>query len=104
MGLVTRSDNSNNELDLCESIIYGMFLGAYHTIWLQNFVRNLGVVDSIDRPIVIYFDNSTYGLNTIEYTPTHNMMADPLTKGLPFGIFDEHAFRIKLWIDTVVGQ
>ena len=29
-----------------------------HAVWLRNFIRDLGVVDSIERPIVMYCDNT----------------------------------------------
>ena len=28
-----------------------------HVVWLQNFICDLGVVDSIERPILMYCDN-----------------------------------------------
>ena len=30
-----------------------------HAIWLQNFIHDLGVVDSIKIPIMMYCDNTT---------------------------------------------
>ena len=29
-----------------------------HIVWLQNFIHDLGVVDSIKRPIMMYCDNN----------------------------------------------
>ena len=29
-----------------------------HAIWLQNFIRDLGVVDSIERSIMMYCNNT----------------------------------------------
>ena len=29
-----------------------------HTLWLRNFISGLGVVDTITKPLKIYFDNS----------------------------------------------
>ena len=84
---------------------------THYTVWLRNFIRDLGVVDSIKRPIMMYCDNTatmsfstnlkgTSGtryiyvnhfvvkkkveedLSTIVHTPTYSMVADPLTKAL----------------------
>ena len=83
-----------------------------HTIWFRNFISSLGVVHSISRPLKLFGDNSAYvyfSRNTrstsrskhinvkfffvkekvvespisVEHTPTINMLADLLTKGLP---------------------
>ena len=96
-----------------------------HAVWLRNFVCALGVVDSISRPLKVYCDNSAAvafsnnsrstsrskhidikfykvkekvveGLISIEYISTNNMLADPLTKGLPIGIFQEHVSHMGL--------
>ena len=81
----------------------------HHAVWLQNFICDLGVVDSIEKPIMMYCDNTTIvtfsnnlkgtpgaryidvkyfmvkekveeGLITVVHTPTYSMVADPLTK------------------------
>ena len=36
------------------------------------------------------------GLITIVHMSTYSMVADPLTKGLPVGIFQEHVSRMGL--------
>ena len=93
-----------------------------HAIWLQNFIHDLGVVDSIERPIMMYCDNIVAvsfsnnlkgtlgvryidvkyflvkekvekGLITVVHTLTYSMVANPLTKALPVGIFEEHVSR-----------
>ena len=90
-----------------------------HAIWLRNFISALGVIDSISRPLKLYCDNSTAvsfsrntrgtflskhidikfyfvkekvveSLITIEYTPTSSLLVNPLTKGLPIYVFQEH--------------
>ena len=94
-------------------------------VWLRNFIRDLGVVDSIEKPIMMYCDNTASvsfsnnlkgtpgakninvkyfvvkkkveeGLITVVHTPTYSMVADPLTKALPVGIFEEHVSRMGL--------
>ena len=30
-----------------------------HIVWLRNLIRDLGVVDSIKKPIMMYCDNTT---------------------------------------------
>ena len=96
-----------------------------HAVWLQNFICDLGVVDSIESPIMMYCDNTTTMSfsNNLKGTPgaryidlkyfmvkekvekgpitiipksTYNMVADPLTKALPLGIFEEHVSRMGL--------
>ena len=96
-----------------------------HAIWLWNFVSALGIVDSFSRPLKLYRDNSTVisfskntrstsqskhidikfyfvkekvakGLITIKYTPTGSMLADPITKGLPIYVFQEHVSHMGL--------
>ncbi|GJW59533.1 hypothetical protein Tco_0108868 [Tanacetum coccineum] len=83
-----------------------------HAMLLRNLITELKIIDSISRPLKIYYDNSaavcfsnnnssTGGvlyLDTeylfvhkrveeqhisIEHIKTHEMLADPLTKGLP---------------------
>ena len=85
---------------------------CFHAMWLQNFISDLGVVDSISRSLKLFCDNSTavaFSKNTmsisrskhidikfyfvkekvaeslidIEHMSTKSMLADPLTKGLP---------------------
>ena len=79
---------------------------------MRNFISSMGVVDSISRPLKLFYDNSTvvaFSKNTrsiyrskhidvkfyfvkkkmveflidIEHMSTKGMLADPLTKGLP---------------------
>ncbi|GJY64156.1 putative RNA-directed DNA polymerase [Tanacetum coccineum] len=96
-----------------------------HTILLRNLISGLKVFDSILRPIRLYCDNSLAArfsdstsstgaglyLETkylyvrekvednsivIEYISTHDMLADPLTKGLPPKLFLEHVAGMGL--------
>ena len=96
-----------------------------HAVWLRNFICDLGVVDSIEWLIMMYCDNTALvsfsnnlkstkgvryidvkyfvvkgkveeGLITIVHTSTYSMVADPLTKALPVGIFEEHVSRMGL--------
>ncbi|GJV45381.1 putative RNA-directed DNA polymerase [Tanacetum coccineum] len=96
-----------------------------HAILLRNLISGLKVVDSISRPIRLYCDNSSavrFSNNTsstgaglyletkylyvrekvednsivIEYINTHDMLADPLTKGLPPKLFLEHVAGMGL--------
>lgn len=90
-----------------------------HSLWLWNFVTGLRVVDGIERPLKIYYDNNStvlYSNNnrnstkskftdikflvvkeriqnkqiSIEHIRTNSMLADPLTKGLIPKVFHEH--------------
>ena len=82
-----------------------------HALWLRNFISGLGVVDTITKPLKIYYDNSTvvfFSKNNkysrgathmelkyfvvkkevqkhrvcIEHIRTDLMIVDPLPKGL----------------------
>ncbi|RVW30387.1 Copia protein [Vitis vinifera] len=96
-----------------------------HAIWMQNFISTLGVVDSISRSLKLFCDNSaavTFSKNTrsisrskhidvkfyfvkekvaeylidIEHMSTNGMLVDPLTKGLPIVVFQEHVSQMGL--------
>ena len=85
----------------------------------MNFILDLGVIDSIEKPVMMYCDNTATisfsnnlkgtpgvkyidvkyfvvkekveeGLITVVHTPTYNMVEDLLTKALAVGIFEEH--------------
>ena len=88
-------------------------------MWLKKFIPDLKVVDCIERPLKLYCDNQPavfYAHNnksshaskpieikyyvvkdriqdntiSLEHISTKNMLADPLTKGLPPNVFVEH--------------
>ena len=94
-------------------------------VWLKNFIPGLRVVDSISEPLLLYCDNQPavfYSSNNkssvsakhidikyhvvkdrvqdqtikIEHISTTQMLADPLTKGLPPSLFKEHASGMGL--------
>ena len=96
-----------------------------HAIWLRNFISALEVVHSISKPLKLFYDNFAavcFSRNTrstsrskhidvkfffcereiseslilVEHTPTTNMLVDPLTKGLPICVFQEHVTRMGL--------
>ena len=96
-----------------------------HAIWLRNFISSLEVVHSISRPLKLFCDNSavvSFYRNTkstshskhidvkfffvkekvakslilVEHTLMINMLADPLSKGLPICVFQEHITRMGL--------
>ena len=96
-----------------------------HAMWMQNFISALGVVDSISRPLKLFCDNFTaaaFSKNTrsisrskhidvkfylvkekvagslidIEHMSTKSMLVDPLTKGLPIVVFQEHVSQMGL--------
>ncbi|KAJ4976296.1 hypothetical protein NE237_001402 [Protea cynaroides] len=93
--------------------------------WLRQFVIDLKVISSIERPIKIYCDNTSavsFSNNTcsvsrcrhieikyfvvkedvqdhhvqIEYVSTDDMVADPFTKGLPANVFVAHVGHMGL--------
>ena len=91
-----------------------------HVVWLKNLISGFQIVESIYRPLVIYCDNIVVVVHLsqnnisstrskhfdikfmfvrekvldyqtrIEHTATKNMLADPLTKGLSIGVFQNH--------------
>ncbi|KAK9063217.1 hypothetical protein SSX86_017087 [Deinandra increscens subsp. villosa] len=94
-----------------------------HAMLLRNLIKGLKVVNSIQRPMKIYCDNSaavSFSNNNsssgaglyldtkylfvrervedqsvnVEYISTHDMLADPLTKGLPPKVFTDHVLNM----------
>jgi hypothetical protein len=94
-------------------------------MWLKKFVPGLRVVDSIERPLKLYYDNEStvlYAHNnkktkvtkhiniwfyvmkekiqdqtiSLEHISTKKMITDPLTKGLPPSVFREHLAGMSL--------
>ena len=94
-------------------------------IWLKNFIYGLLVVDSISRPIKIFYDNNVvvfFSKNNksskgskqielkylivrdlvknedimVEHIDTTIMLADPLTKGLRPITFQRHVFNMSI--------
>ena len=103
-----------------------------HAIWLRNFILASEVNYSISRLLKLFCDNSTTisffrstslfkhidveflfvkekvaeSLISVEHTPTTNMSANPLTKGLFICVFQEHALTwdcLKPRIFILVG-
>jgi hypothetical protein len=95
------------------------FKATNQVIWLKKFIPDLKVVDCIDKPLKMYCDNQPavfYAHNnksskatrpievkcyvvkdkmqdhiiSLEYIRTKDMLAGPLTKGLPPSVFKEH--------------
>ncbi|XP_042952199.1 secreted RxLR effector protein 161-like [Carya illinoinensis] len=108
-----------------EAEFVACFEAIVHGLWLRNFITGLGVIDSIERPLRIYCDNSSavfFSKNDryskgakhmefkylsvkeeaqkqtvfIEHISTTLMIADPLTKGLVAKQFKEHVDRMGL--------
>ncbi|GKA84968.1 putative RNA-directed DNA polymerase [Tanacetum coccineum] len=94
-----------------------------HAMLLRNLITGLKIINSISRPLKIYCDNSAAvsfsnsnsstgaGLYldtkylfvrerveeqriSIEHIRTHEMLADPLTKGLPPKVFQGHVAKM----------
>ncbi|KAJ0553652.1 putative RNA-directed DNA polymerase [Helianthus annuus] len=101
-----------------------------HGMLLKNLITRLKVVNSISRPLKLYCDNSAVvnfsNINSsteaglyldtkyffvrerveenmlcIEYISTKNMLADPMTKGLPPKVFEEHVLKMGFCKDLV---
>jgi hypothetical protein len=111
------------------STMHVEFVATYEAtrqaIWMKKFVHVLRVVDSIERPLIIYCDNEPtvfFSHNNkssdaakyidikcyivkekirdqtieVEHIRTHQMLVDPLTKGLPPSVFSKHASGMGL--------
>ena len=94
-------------------------------MWLKKLIFSFHIVESISKPLVIYCDNTAavhFSQNNrsatlskhfdikflfvrekvrefqtrIEYTATRHMLADPLTKGLPIGVYQRHVTHMGL--------
>ena len=72
---------------------------TFHAIWLWNFISSLEVIHSISRPLNVFCDNSavvSFSRNTMSTSRKTRMLADPLNKGLPICVFQEHVTQIGL--------
>ena len=107
-----------------------LYNATCHGMLLRNLITGLKVVNSISRPLKLYCDNSAavsfsnsnsstgaaLYLDTkylfvrerveenklcIEHISTKNMLADPMTKGLPPKIFEEHVSKMGLSKDLI---
>ena len=114
---------------VASSTMYAEFIACYEAtgqgIWLMKFVPGLRVVNSIERPLKIYCDNTSavdYCHNNwssgatkhidikfyvvkeriqdhtidVEQLGTDQMLTDPLTKGLPPSMFSKHVAGMGL--------
>jgi hypothetical protein len=100
--------------------MYAEFIACYEAtrqvMWLNKFVPDLRVVDCIHKPLELYKPTVFYAHNnklsnatkpieikfyavkdrvrgktiSLEHIGTKEMLADPLTKGLPPNVFGEH--------------
>ena len=115
--------SSSKQTVMTSSTMYAEFVACYEAVgqamWLKKFVPDLRVVDNIERPLKLYYDNEPavlYAHNnkktkaakhinirfyvvkekiqdqtiSLEHISTKKMIADPLTKGLPPSVFREH--------------
>ncbi|KAK8482637.1 hypothetical protein V6N11_065341 [Hibiscus sabdariffa] len=108
-----------------EAEFISCFEATLHGIWLKSFISGLRLVDSIARPLMIYSDNLVVVFMTknnksgsrskhidikylairehvkekkvvIEHISTEQMLADPLTKGMPQHKFKDHVVSMGL--------
>jgi hypothetical protein len=114
---------SSKQTVMISFTMYAEFVACYEVVgqamWLKKFLPGLRVVDNIERPLKLYYDNEPavlYAHNnkkikaakhinirfyvvkeqiqdqtiSLEHISTKKMIADPLTKGLPPSVFREH--------------
>ena len=98
------------------------YVASCHAIWLWNFISALEVVYFISRPLKLFCDNFavvSFSRSTsrskhidvksffvkekvpksfisVQHTPMTSMLANPLTKGLPICVFQEHVTYMRL--------
>jgi hypothetical protein len=114
---------------MTSSMMYAEIVACYEVVgqamWLKKFVPGLRVVDSIERPLKLYYNNEPavlYAHNnnktkavkhinimfyvvkekiqdqtiSLEHISTEKMITDPLMKGLPPSVFREHLADMRL--------
>jgi hypothetical protein len=121
--------SSSKHTVMTSSTMYAKFVACYEAMgqamWLKKFVLGLRVVDSIERPLKLYYDNEPavlYAHNnkktksakyinirfyvvkekiqdqtiSLEHISTKKMITDPFTKGLPPSVLREHLAGMSL--------
>jgi hypothetical protein len=121
--------SSSKQTVMTSSMMYAEFVACYkatgQAMWLKKFVLGLRVIDSIERPLKLYYDNEPtilYAHNnkkikadkhinirfyvvkekiqdqtiSLEHISTKKMITDLLTKGLPPSVFREHLASMGL--------
>ena len=108
-----------------ETEFVSCFEATTHGVWMKSFISGLKIVDSISRPLKMYYDNSAAVFMAknnksgsrskhidikylaireqvkdqtiiIEHISTELMIADPLTKGMPSSKFKDHVESMGL--------
>ena len=108
-----------------EAKFVSYFEASSHSVWLKSFISGLRIVNSISRPLKLYYDNSAAVFMAknnksgsrskhiyikyltirervkemkvvIEYISTELMIVDPLTKGMPPKYFKDHVVQMGL--------
>ena len=108
-----------------EAEFVSCFEASSHGVWLKSFISGLRIVDSISKPLKLYYDNSAAVFMAknnksgsrskhidikylsirervkemkvvIENISTELMIADHLTKGMPPKYFKDHVVQMGL--------
>ena len=108
-----------------EAEFVSCFEATLHGVWLKSFIYGLRIMDSISKPLRMYYDNSAVVFMAknnksgsrnkhidikylairervkekkvvIEHVNTELMIADPLTKGMPPFKFKDHVMNMGL--------
>ena len=108
-----------------EAEFVSCFEASSHGVWLKSFISGLRIVDSISRPLKLYYDNSATVFMAknnksgnrskhvdikylairervkekklvIKHISTESMLVDPLTKGMPPKYFKDHVVQMGL--------
>ncbi|KAA0046843.1 Retrovirus-related Pol polyprotein from transposon TNT 1-94 [Cucumis melo var. makuwa] len=82
-----------------EAEFVACFEATVHGLWLRNFISGLGIVDSAKHMELKYFaikEEVQKESVSVEHISTKLMIADPLTKGLPPKMFNDHVERMGI--------
>nr|GEW43615.1 putative retrotransposon protein [Tanacetum cinerariifolium] len=73
------------------------FDASKEAVWIRKFISGLGVVPTIEEPIIHYLrEVIEYGDVKLEKVHTYDNLADPFTKALAFSKHSEHTRNIGM--------
>ncbi|XP_024931126.3 MDIS1-interacting receptor like kinase 2-like [Ziziphus jujuba] len=82
-----------------------MYYDNTTAVSFSNNLKSIPGARYIDVKYFIVKETVEECLITVVHTPTYNMVADPLAKALPIGIFEEYMSHMGLLVvETAVGQ
>ena len=73
-----------------------MYCDNTTVMYFSNNLKGTPGARYIDVKYFVVNEKVEEGSIIVIHTSTYNMVADPLIKALPVGIFEEHVFRMRL--------